>query len=159
MTEVSAETKTELEKRYRTAAFLVFGLIATLLILVVSAFFLVNSEVERQIADNTIMTLRIGALFIALGTFIIRRLLYRWERLRDIVLLKGITGLIRTLATNAVLLAVMAEAVVIIGFVITFLTGDIFEMIRAAIIALVVFIINFPRKSIWKKIVANLENI
>lgn len=159
MTEISAETKVELEKRYRTAAFLIFAQIASLLLLVVLAFVLAKSENGRQISDNTRWTLWVAALFAALGSFIIRRMLYRWDRLRDISLLKGISGLIKTLSVNSILLASMAEIVAVIGFVISILTGDAFEMVRAAIIALVVFIINFPRKSIWEKIVKNLENV
>lgn len=159
MTEISAETKIELEKRYRTAAFLFFAQIATLALFVALAFILAKPENAGQISDNTRWTLWVAALFAALGTFIIRRMLYRWERLRDIALLKGVSGLIKTLFVNSMLLAAMAEIVAVIGFIISTLTGDAFEMLRAAIIALVVFLINFPRKSIWEKIVKNLENV
>lgn len=159
MTEISAETKVEIEKRYRTAAFLVFAQIASLFLLVVLAFVLAKSENGGQISNNTRWMLWIAALFAALGSFIIRRMLYRWDRLRDISLLKGISGLIKTLSINSILLALMAEIVAVIGFVISNLTGDAFEMVRASVIALVVFIVNFPRKSIWEKIVKNLENV
>lgn len=159
MTEISAETKIELEKRYRTAAFLVFAQIAALLLFIALAYFSAKPENAGQISESTKMTLWVGALFAALGTFIIRRMLYRWDRLRDITLLKGISGLLKTLSTSAILLALMAEIVAIIGLTIAFLTGDWFEMLRAAAIALVVFIINFPRKAIWEKIVQNLQNV
>lgn len=159
MTEISAESNVEIEKRYRTAAFLIFAQIATLLLFVALAFVLAKPENGRIISDNTRWTLWVGALFVALGTFILRRMLYRWDRLRDITLLKGISGLIKTLTVNSILLAAMAEIVAVIGFLIAILTGDAFEMIRAAVISLVVFIINFPRKSIWEKIVKNLESV
>lgn len=159
MTELSAETNVELEKRYRTAAFLIFVQIASLSVFVVLAFILEKPESGGQISDSTRWTLWVGALFAALGSFIIRRMLYRWDRLRDISLLKGISGLIKTLSVNSILLATMAELVAVIGFVISILTADGFEMLRAAVIALVVFIINFPRKSIWEKIVKSLENV
>lgn len=159
MTEISAESKVELEKRYRTAAFLIFVQIASLSVFVVLAFVLAKPENGGQISDNTRWTLWVAALFAALGSFIVRRMLYRWDRLHDISLLKGISGLIKTLSVNSILLASMAEIVAVIGFVISILTGNAFEMLRAAVIALVVFIINFPRKSIWEKIVKNLENV
>ncbi|MCD9187632.1 MAG: hypothetical protein LUM44_14530 [Pyrinomonadaceae bacterium] len=159
MTEISAETRVELEKRYRTAAFLIFAQIASLLILVVLAFVLVKPENGGQTSDSTRWMLWVAALFAALSSFIIRRMLYRWDRLRDLSLLQGISALIKTLSVNSIILASMAEIVALVGFVISILTGDAFEMVRAAVIALVVFIINFPRKSIWEKIVKNLENV
>lgn len=159
MTEISAETKNEIEKRYQTAAFLIFAQIATIFIFTALAFLLIKVENGSQISDNTRMTLWVAALFAALGTFIIRRMLYRWDRLRDIALLKGVIGLLKTLSLSAVLLSAMAEIVAVIGFVISILTANPFEMVRAAVIALVVFLINFPRKSIWEKIVTSLENV
>nr|HQU86506.1 hypothetical protein [Pyrinomonadaceae bacterium] len=153
MTEISAEINNEMEKRYRTAAFLIFAQIATLFVFVALAFLLVKPENGSQISDKTRMTLWVAALFFAVGTFIIRRMLYRWERLRDTALLKGISGLLKTLLYNSILLAAMAEIVAVIGLIISILTSNSFEMLRAAAISLVVFIINFPRKSIWKKIV------
>lgn len=159
MTEISAETKNEIEKRYQTAAFLIFAQIATIFIFTALAFLLIKVENGSQISDNTRMTLWVAALFAALGTFIIRRMLYRWDRLRDIALLKGVIGLLKTLSLSAVLLSAIAEIVAVIGFVISILTANPFEMVRAAVIALVVFLINFPRKSIWEKIVTSLENV
>ena len=155
----SAETyRNEREKRYQTAAFLVFGLMISALILF-GLVWLIPVRPENSLDPQTRMTLWVSALFLALGTFILRRMLYRWERLKDISLLKGIPGVLKTLQITAVLLAVMAFFVTVIGFVITFLNGDKFEMIRALIISLVVFIINFPRRAVWKKIAANLENV
>lgn len=105
------------------------------------------------------MPLWIGALFIAMGTFVLRRTLYRWDRLKDIAILKGITGVLDSLKINSIILGAMAELIAVIGFVISFLGGNPYEMLRAGAIALVVFLINFPRKSVWQKIAANLENV
>lgn len=158
MQEVSETANNEIEKRYKTAAFVVFGQIA-FAILLVAVVWVIPLSVESKLEDNTQMTLWVGALFIAIGTFVIRRMLYRWERLKDVALLKGIKGLLQTLLTNSIILGAMAEGVVIIGFVISILSGNKFEVVRAFVIGLIVFFINFPRKSIWNKIAANLENI
>lgn len=159
MTELSADNLTELEKRYRITAFLVSAQIAAVFILTAVAFLTIKPEIAPRISENTRMTLWVAALFVALGTFVMRRLFYRWDRLRDITLLKGITGLLKTLSINSIFLAAMTEFVAIIGFVIAFLTGEPFEMLRSAIIAPVVFLINFPRKKVWVKIVENLDSV
>jgi hypothetical protein len=156
--ENSAGIQTELEKRYRITAFVVSGQIALTIILIIAAWALAPSP-ENSSSSSDIMSLWVGALFIAIGTFVLRRMLFRWDRLRDIVLLKGISGLLRDLQKNAILLGAMTELIALIGFVVVFLSGNRFEMLRAGAIALVVFVINFPRKSVWKKIAASLDNI
>ena len=158
MTATSMEIQNELDKRYRTTVFIVAGQIALTFIFIVVAFLFAPSS-ETSISSQNLMSLRVGALFIAIGAFVLRRMFFRWDRLRDIVLLKGINGLLKDLQKNAILLGAMAELIVLIGFVIVFLTGNQYEMLRAGAVALVVFLINFPRKSVWKKITASLENI
>jgi hypothetical protein len=154
----SAEIQAELEKRYQATAFVIAGQIALTIIFIIVAWIVAPSS-QNLISSNNLMPFWIGALFIAIGTFVLRRVLFRWDRLRDIVLLKGVSGLLQNLQKNAILLGAMAELIALIGFVITFLSGNPYEMLRAGAIALVVFLINFPRKSVWKKIVANLESI
>jgi hypothetical protein len=98
-------------------------------------------------------------LFIAVGTFILRRMFFSWERLKNIALLKGVPGLLRTLQRNSVILGVFALAVAVVGFLISSFSGSSSDMFRAGVIALVVFLINFPRKKVWKTIVSNLEKV
>jgi len=155
---ISAEIQAELEKRYQATAFVIAGQIALTIIFLIVAWIVAPSS-QNVFSSNKLMPFWIGALFIAIGTFVLRRVLFRWDRLRDIVLLKGVSGLLQNLQKNAILLGAMAELIALIGFVITFLSGNPYEMLRAGAIALVVFLINFPRKSVWKKIVANLESI
>jgi len=158
MMEISAENQAELEKRYRTTAFIIAGQIVLTIIFIVVAWLVAPSS-GNILSSNDLMPFWVGALFIAIGAFVLRRVLFRWDKLRDVVLLKGVSGLLQNLQKNAILLGAMAELIALIGFVITFLSGNPYEMLRAGAIALVVFLINFPRKSVWKKIVANLENV
>jgi len=147
-----------IQKRYKTAAFVVLAQIGFTVILIPIAWFLAVN-IENAISPRSVTTLWVGILFIALGTFVLRRMLYRWDRLRDIVLLKGIDGLLASLQTSTILLGAMAEIVAILGFLIAVLGGVAFDMFRAAVVALVIFLINFPRRSIWEKITANLGNV
>ena len=88
-----------------------------------------------------------------------RRMFFRWDRLKDITTLKGVDGLLVTLQNNAIILAVFATLLTTVGCVITVLSGETFEAMRAEIVALIVFLINFPRKSVWTKIVASMEKV
>lgn len=147
-----------MEKRYRVTSTIVLIQIFSTIILIAAAWFIAQ-ETDNSITEQAIWSLWIMVLFIALGTFALRRFLFSWERLKNIALLKGVKNLISTLQTNTIILSALAEIIVIIGFLVATLSGNKFEMFRAGAVALIVFLLNFPRKSIWEKIVANLENV
>lgn len=158
MTEISPENRSELERRYRTTVFVIAFQIFTVIILIVAAWFIAQAS-DNSITDQSLTTLWAAVLFIAIGAFIIRRLIFGWERLKNTALLKGVKGLIQTLQINSIILGTIGEIVAVMGFLIAALSGNKWEMFRAGAIALVVFLANFPRKSVWEKIVANLEKI
>lgn len=158
MSEISGENLAELEKRYRTTVAIVLGQILIALLLILVSWFFV-SKVETNLTAQDFTTLWVAVLFIAIGSFVLRRLFFNWERLKNITLLKGVKGLLGTLLTNSVILGLMAEIVAIVGFLIAIFSGNSSDMFRAGVISLVVFLINFPRKSVWKKIVSNLEKV
>ena len=158
MTEISPENRSELEKRYRTTTIVIAFQIFTVVVLIVAAWFAAQSS-NNSVSAETITTLWAAVLFIAVGAFLARRMLFSWERLRNSALLKGVSGAIQTLQFNSILIGVIGETVAIVGFLIALLSGNKWEMFRAGAIALVVFLANFPRKSVWTKIVANLEKI
>jgi hypothetical protein len=158
MSENSGENSAELEKRYRTTALIVSAQIFVALLLVVISFFTVSKS-ETIVDSQDFTTFWVVILFIAIGSFLVRRLFFNWERLKNIALLKGVPGLLRTLQTNSVILGIMAESVAVFGFVIATLSGNSSDMLRAGVISVVVFLINFPRKNVWKKIVSNLEKV
>ena len=158
MNEISPENLAALEKRYRLTFLIVLTQILTVLILVaVSRFWLPKIETSLESGDLT--SIWVAILFIAIGSFVLRRLFFNWERLKNIALLKGVPGILSILRTNSVILALMAEIIAIIGFLIAILSGNSSDMLRAAAISTVVFLMNFPRKSVWKKIISNLEKV
>ncbi len=156
MAEVSAANRTEFEKRYRTTAMIVIAQILMTLGLIAAAFFVARTS-EASATSQSIFGLWIIILFIAVGAFILRRILFKWERLSNTVQESGIAGLLQTLQTNTILLGSIAEIIAVIGFLIA-VFGDKWDMFRVGVIALVVFMAIFPRKLQWKKIVAGLEN-
>lgn len=158
MEEISPENLTELEKRYRTTAFIVSAQIFTTLVLIAVAWLIVLNRTAPP-SEDSYLTLWMVVLFLAAGTFILRRRLFSWERLKNVTLLKGVSGLLGTLQFNAIILSALAEVVVVLGFLISILSGNGFDVIRAGLIASIVFLLNFPRRSVWEKIVLNLEKI
>lgn len=158
MNQIATENLAELEKRYRITVFLVFAQILVTVILTAAAWFVV-SETEISQSDQSLTTLWVAILFIAAGSFVLRRLFNSWERLKNAALLKGISGVLGVLQKNAIILGALAEIISIIGFIITIFSGNSWDMFRAAAIALVVFFINFPRKKVWKTVVTNLQEV
>lgn len=158
MSEISGENMATLEKRYRSTFFIVLAQILAALIIVFVSLFLVP-KIETSNISQDLTTLWIVILFIAIGSFVLRRLFFSWDRLKNIALLKGVSGLLGTLQTNSVILAFLAEIIAIIGFLIAIFSGNSLDMLRAAAISTVVFVVNFPRKSVWKKIISNLEKV
>lgn len=128
------------------------------LALIPAAWFLAINT-ENAVTQRSLTALWIAVLFIALATFVIRRMLFRWERLKHIYLLKGMSGLLSALQTNALILGAMAEVIAIMGFLIAALGGVKWDMFRAGVVALVVFLINFPRRSVWEKVAGSMEKI
>lgn len=158
MEEISPENLAALKNRYRTTAIIISAQIA-LTIVLSAVFWQLAPATEKSISQQTLATLWTVIIFLAVGAFVLRRVFFRWERLKDITLLKGISGLLRTLQINAIILALFATLLPVVGGVITVLSGSPFEIIRAEIVALIVFWINFPRKSVWGKIVALMGKV
>jgi hypothetical protein len=157
MEEISAENLAELEKRYKTTVFIVSAQVLSAVIFLFAAWLVTRNR--ESISENSYLTLWLVILFVSAATFVLRRQLFGWERLKNATLLKGVSGLTGLLQINTIVLNLFAEIIIIIGFIITFLSGNFFDMLRAIGIALIVFALNFPRLSLWKKIVSNLENI
>lgn len=158
MEKISAENSAELEKHYRKTVFIVIGQIFTTVIFIIAAWLAASDRAAPPSAES-FLALWMVVLFLAAGTFVLRRILFGWERLKNITLLKGFSGLIKTLQINAIILNAAAEAVVVLGFLISIFSGNGFDAIRAGLVALVIFLLNFPRRSVWEKIVLHLEKV
>jgi len=155
---ISPENQRALASRYNATAIIIARQIFFSIILVTAVWFFAP-KADNSISQQTVRTLWVLIIFLALGAFLLRRLFFRWDRLKDVTLLKGISGLLVTLQTNAVILGFFATSLTIVGCVITILSGEVFEMLRAGFVALIVFLINFPRRAVWEKIVAGMEKV
>jgi len=155
---ISSENHAALDSRYRQTVTLVAGQIVFTIILAAAVWMFAPKPVN-SISQQTLRTLWVLIIFLALGAFFLRRMFFRWDKLKDVMLLRGIPGLLNKLHTNAVILSIFATLLAVVGCVITILNGENFEMLRALIVALIVFAINFPRRAVWEKIVAGMEKV
>ncbi len=117
MNKIAAENLAEIEKRYRLTAIIVLTQITTTIILVVVGWFYAASS-ENAASDDSLLGLWMAIVFIAVGTFFLRRMLNRWERLKNIAMTKGVSGVLSTLQTNSIIIGSLAEVIAIIGFLI-----------------------------------------
>lgn len=148
----------ELNAKYRQAAIIITAEIIIVIVLMAVAWFGIFSF-ESTASASTVTALWVAIIFAAVGSFILRRVFFNWEKLTNTVLLKGISGLISHLRLNAIILSTFAVVIAIIGFIITAFTGDGYQMLRATAIALIVNLINFPRRRVWEQIVGKLEKL
>lgn len=147
-----------LEKRYRTTV-IVFGVqILVTLALIVVAWFVVTYS-HNDVSDQALYAIWLTILFVAAGSFVLRRALFSWERMKNVALVKGLAALFDGLQANTILLGTLGVIVGILGFLATVLSGNKTEMLRAAAISLIVFLMNFPRRRVWQKILNGAEKL
>ncbi|MCW5958736.1 MAG: hypothetical protein KIS76_01165 [Pyrinomonadaceae bacterium] len=158
MTGISPENLKILSEKYRVTA-IIFYVQIGFTIALIAAGWLISANKDYAISDESMMSLRVGVIFIAITSFVLRRMLLRWDRLKTAAILRGIRGVTTMLQGNAVILGAMAEIIAIIGFLIAVLGGVKTEMFTFGAVALVLFLINFPRRSVWEKIVVNLQDV
>jgi hypothetical protein len=147
-----------LEKNYRTSVIAVSAQILFMLALTVVSWFVITYS-SNDISEQASFALWGTILLIAAGSFVLRRMLFSWERLKNVALLKGLPGLLNILQANTILLAALGAVIAIMGFLVAVLSGNKFEMLRAGAISLIVFLMNFPRKPVWQKILAGAEKV
>ncbi|MDQ4123058.1 MAG: hypothetical protein M3209_16605 [Acidobacteriota bacterium] len=149
MNQLSEQKQIELNSRYSRTMLVFWAQVATTVILTVIAWFIAGktgSDAPRTLPN----VLWIVLLVIAIGAFLLRRVMFNPEVLRDTGALKGTSGVLKNLQFKTILISALGETVAVIGFVISLMTGDKYDMLRAAAIALIIFFISFPRKKGWQ---------
>jgi hypothetical protein len=148
----------EVAVRLRKSRFVVLALAGITIVLTGGAWFLAPIS-DNSISSTAYSSLWVCVLFIALASFIFRRMLFTWDRLRRVALIKGVSGLLSVLERNTIFLASLGGAVAVIGFVIAVMSGSKFEALRASAVALIVIYLNYPRSYIWQRIISSAEKI
>lgn len=149
MNQISEQKRIELDRRYGQTMLVYWAQIAVTVILTAISWFLANEANVNQ-PQTLANVLWIVLLVIAIGAFLLRRVMFNPEVLRDTATVKGATGVLKSLQFKTILFSALAETIAVIGFVISIMNGDKYDMLRAAAIALIVFFISFPRKKGWE---------
>jgi hypothetical protein len=150
---ISPEAQAELARRHKAAATTVLGLLVATILLAIVAF--VSRPYLALKPPNPYLdwATRLLVLFVGLGAIAWRRNRFSAMRLQDIAGVAGVTGLIKTLESTTLQLALFAAAIAIIGFIVTLIQGNELYTYWSCAIAVVVLIYCYPTKTSWLKTV------
>jgi hypothetical protein len=144
-------TQDELARRHRAAALVVWAMVAlTLLLLALALSGALRGAVELDPQFGG--TVRIVAALFALGAIVYRRTKFSAMRLRDIGALRGPAGLLKTLQTTTVHVALVGGAIAVMCFVVSLMTGAPSDR-WLCVIALAVLFYAYPRRAAWRAVV------
>jgi hypothetical protein len=149
-------TQGELERRYAVAARVVKAVaVFTLLLMVLALTHVLAGAIRFNPA--TANSLRFVIVFLGIGAIVYRRTRFSAMRLQDIAALRGASGLLRTLQTTTVTVALIGGLVALLGFVISVMTGVGTDMLYLGAVAVAVLLYCYPRHSAWRAVVGAAE--
>lgn len=148
MDPTSPEAQAELTRRHKAAATTVLGLLVATILLSVLAFLGRPYFTEKPNPPLDI-AVRILILMLGLGAVVWRRNKFQPMRLKDIVGLAGVTGLLKTLEKTTLQIALLGAAIALTGFISTLVTGNERYSYWSGAIAVVVFIYCYPTRASW----------
>lgn len=135
------------------------GMFALAVLFIVLAYVGVRPAPSVQSPDPTlIIALWIAILVFGLGAVALRRTKFMAMRLQDITALRGPSGLLASLQKTTILVALIAGAISVMGFVVWTLTGESFDMLRAGFVAVAVLLYCYPRRAAWQSVVEQTES-
>jgi hypothetical protein len=149
-------TEGELESGHAAAARVVqaVGLFTLLLMaLALSGVFAGRIRFNPTAANS----LRIIIVFLGVGSIVYRRTQFSAMRLQDIGALRGAGGLLRTLQTTTVTVALVGGLIALLGFAISVMTGFGTDMLYLGAVAVAVLLYCYPRLSAWRSVVRAAE--
>lgn len=149
-------TQGELARRHAAAANAVklVGIFTLLLMLVALSGVLSGAVRFNPVTANT---LRFIVVFLGVGAIVFRRTRFQAMRLQDIAALRGAAGLLETLQTTTVTVALIAALISVFGFVISVMTGAGTDMLYFGVIAVAVLAYCYPRRAAWAAVVRATE--
>lgn len=155
MTQTVEGNQDELAQRHSAAVRVVVAMIALTLLLLALAL---AGVFEDALDPNPQLggTLRIVMALCAAGTLLFRRTKFSAMRLQDVAALRGTSGLLRTLQTTTVNVALIGGAIAVMGFVVALLSGAPSDR-WLGVIALAVLFYAYPRRAAWRRVVEATE--
>ena len=152
MEETVEGTRGELERRHASAVRVVLAVFVFTLLLVVLA--LAGAFAGKVSFDpTTANVLRFVIIFLGVGAIVFRRTRFSAMRLRDIGALRGARGLLATLHSTTVTVALIGGLIALLGFLISVMTGAGTDMLYLGVIAVAVLLYCYPRRAAWESVV------
>jgi hypothetical protein len=150
--EQSSSTDAELMRRHRNATLIVRVFLALTVAIIVAAFVGRNHFPQR---DNPALdaVVKLSILVLGFGSLVLRRTRFSPMRLQGIATLKGTTGLLATLESTTIQVALLGVVVAVSGFVGTLFTGNTFYSYGAGLVGLVVLLNCYPTRKRWQQAV------
>jgi len=145
----------ELERRHSAAVRVVKTVAVFTLLLIVLALtgVLAGAVPFNPAAANS---LRFVIVFLGVGAIVFRRTRFSAMRLQDIAALRGTTGLLETLQTTTVIVALIGGVISLLGFLISVMTAAGTDMLYLSVIAVAVLLYCYPRRAAWESVVRAL---
>lgn len=152
---MSGENILLLERRYKQATLLSLSLVGVLIAVALTSFLFDEPlfVLDKQMTD----TLWFGIIFLSAGVLLVRRIFNKWDRIKDLHLLRGMDGVFKTLRRDSLLLSLLGFMSGLLGFIIFLSNASQYDLFRSVVVALVVMAFVFPRKRIWSRIATELE--
>lgn len=152
MSQTVESTQASLERRHTAAVRAVRWVALFTLLLVVLALTNVLAGAVR-FNPTTANSLRFAIVFLGAGAVVFRRTRFSAMRLQDIGALRGPAGLLDTLQTTTVIVALIAAVIAVLGFLISVMTGAGTDMLYMGVIAVAVLLYAYPRRAAWESVV------
>ena len=153
--QLSSDIQSDLIRRHKAAAVVVRALLVFTVFLSLMAF-MTRSHLHHNENETLDRALRITILIFGLGAVILRRTRFSETRLQDTVALKGASGLLESLASTTLQVALLGTAMTIFGFLATVLTGNDFYSYGAGFVGFVVLLYGYPVRSSWERTLQRL---
>jgi hypothetical protein len=148
--ESNASVQSELVQRHKATARTVRALLIAVVLLSVLAF--VSRKFLTQQSDSSLhIAFVITILVLGLGAIAFRRTRFTTMRLQDIAALRGPSGLLITLQTTTLQIAIIGTITAVVGFVATLLTGNDSYTYRAGLVGVAILLYCYPVRRSWEK--------
>ena len=150
---LSSEAQAELRRRHKSTATTVLSLLVAVVLLCVLAFVTQKFLLPRN-SSNLDIAFRIIVPMLGLGAIVLRRTRLAKMRLQDIAAIRGVSGLLATLQTTALLMALIGITIAVIGFVCTFMTAQVWYTYTAGVVAAAILLFyGYPLRPTWEQAV------
>ena len=157
MAQTVEDTQGEVGRRHAAAARVVSLMFMLTLALAALALFLAP-RFKAEVSPVTANSLLFVILFLALGAVAFRRTRFNSMRLQDVTALRGVSGLLDTLQSTTVMVALIGGIIAVLGFIFALLTRDGTNMLYPGVIAAAVLLYAYPRRAAWAAVVRALAD-